>query len=255
MREDMDFPHPGPPRERGGSKRPPPVHGGIEGGMGQIGPMGIAERTRLGISAESDAECLRRCREVLDNGGVAIFPTDTVYGIGCRWDRPDAIRRVFRIKQRSLSQPLALLVAAEKHPADYGVQEDDVLRDILSCWWPGALTVVAATELSLAEGLSGPGNTIGLRAPDHEWLQSLLREMNAPLVATSANRSGRPEVLRIEDLSEEMLGEVDWIVDGGPFPEVPRPSTVIGKEKGCWKIIREGAIACEILEPLLSSRR
>ncbi|HQL62125.1 MAG TPA: L-threonylcarbamoyladenylate synthase [bacterium] len=211
--------------------------------------------TQLGISAESDAECLCRCKEVLNNGGVAIFPTDTVYGIGCRWDRPDAIRRVFRIKQRPLSQPLALLVAAEKHPADYGVQEDEVLRDILSRWWPGPLTVVAATELPLAEGLSGPGNSIGLRAPDHEWLQTILREMNIPLVATSANRSGQPEVLRVEDLSEEMLGEVDWIVDGGPFPEVPRPSTVIGKEKGRWKIMREGAIAREILEPLFSSRR
>ncbi len=217
--------------------------------------MGTAERIRLGVSAESDAECLRRCREVLDSGGVTIFPTDTVYGIGCRWDRPDAIRRIFRIKQRPLGQPLALLVEAERRPADYGVQEDEVLRDVLRRWWPGALTVVAATGLSLAEGLCGPRNTIGLRAPDHKWLQTLFREMNTPLAATSANRSGQPEILCIEDLDEEILDGVDLIVDGGPFPHIPCPSTVIGKEKGRWKILREGAIPREILEPLFSSQR
>ncbi|MFH1744535.1 MAG: L-threonylcarbamoyladenylate synthase [bacterium] len=202
-------------------------------------------------SPASCAEALTLCRRVLDDAGVVIVPTDTVYGIACRADFAESVQRIFKIKHRPANQPLALLVSQETRPSDYGVQEDETLHRLLERWWPGALTVVAPSSLSLIEGLQGPEKTVGLRAPNHAWLQELLRRLPQALAATSANRSGEPEVFRIGDLDKEMLAQVDLVIDAGPVSGDPRPSTVVGKKGRKWTVFREGSIPNSEIEPLL----
>jgi L-threonylcarbamoyladenylate synthase len=178
------------------------------------------------------------------------MPTDTVYGLACRADHAGAVQRIFAIKQRPTHQPLALLVPRNKKPRDYLVDEDEVLRRLLQRWWPGALTVVAPTDLLLPAGLLGVDKTVGLRAPDHEWLQELLQQLPGPLAATSANKSGAPEVASISQLDPRLSSMVDLVIDSGLIAD-PRPSTVVVRRGMTWTILREGAIPRTLIEPLL----
>ena len=198
----------------------------------------------------SRTQALIVCKRVLESSGVVVIPTDTVYGLACRTDRTDAVQRIFAIKRRPARRPLALLVSRNKRPSDYSVEEDDVLRRLLQRWWPGPLTVVVPTDLPLPQGLVGVEKTIGLRAPDHEWLQELLQHLPEPLAATSANRSGEPEVRSVSQLDQNILSMVDLVVDAGTIAD-PSPSTVVIRRGEAWSILREGAIPRSRIEPLL----
>ncbi len=189
---------------------------------------------------------LLQCREALETGGVVVVPTDTVYGIACLADRPEAIRRIFEIKDRPLDRPVAFLVSREKSPVDYGMEDDSLFAAFLS-YWPGPITFAAPTTMKLEEGIRGEGNTVGIRSPNHTWLQQLLSGLPAPLAATSANLSGGPEARSVEDMDERMLASVDLVIDGGIIAD-PVPSTVVMKCEGTWRVVREGAIPKDVLE-------
>lgn len=207
----------------------------------------------LALRSHDRASCQEAwaaCERVLENRGVVIIPTDTVYGLACRSDCPEAIERIFALKRRPADQPLALLVARHKRPCDFCIEEDRVLHRLLERWWPGPLTVVAPAKAPLPSGLAGKGNTVGLRAPDHDWLQGLLHRLATPLAATSANISGRQEVTYLDQLDTSILAGVDLVVDAGPMPN-PKPSTVIANRGDSWIVVRHGAIPPGEIERLL----
>ena len=194
----------------------------------------------------SHETALLQCREALETGGVVIVPTDTVYGIACLADRAGAIRRIFEIKNRPLDRPIALLVSSVKSPVDYGMQKDSLFA-ALSAYWPGPITFAAPTSMKLEEGVRGEDNTVGIRSPNHSWLQQLLSSLPAPLAATSANLSGLPEAHSVGEMDKRMLTSVDLVIDGGIIAD-PVPSTVVMKRESEWTIIREGAIPRDVLE-------
>jgi len=169
----------------------------------------------------SSPEALGLAAAELEAGGVVVIPTDTVYGIAARLDRPAAIEHLFEVKQRPRSKPIALLVADLENSRALGRFTDEALKRAGE--WPGALTLVVES-LSPLPALGGDGRTVGLRVPDHEWTARLLRECG-PLATTSANPSGKQTSVTIGDVAGDLGDGPGLYIDGGPLSAPP--STVI----------------------------
>jgi L-threonylcarbamoyladenylate synthase len=169
-----------------------------------------------------DKDALGLAIGALDAGKLVVIPTDTVYGLAARLDRPAAIGGIFEVKQRPRSKPVAVLVDDLTTAFRVGVFSDEARRRARESW-PGALTLVVPCVTPLPE-LGGHGTTVGLRIPAHEWTLSLLRACG-PLATTSANPSGSPTGAAIEDVIGDLGEGVDLYVDGGRLESLP--STVI----------------------------
>lgn len=167
--------------------------------------------------------------EVLKKGGVVIFPTDTVWGIGVRADNPVAIKKFYRIKKREANKPTAILVADLAQAEKWGVFGEKERR-VAKKYWPGALTLVVKGR---------QGDTVGLRVPDWPLVQELCRRVGG-IMAGSANFAGEATPQRREDIDKQLISMVDMVVEGecGRQPA----STVVDTTKELWEIIRPGPI-------------
>ena len=176
----------------------------------------------------------------LQNGGVAVIPTDTLYGFAVAADCEKAVARVYEIKNRSSRKPLILFVDRIEELAKLGFELKDGLPEQLKKYWPGALTAV----------LPAPGHpqlrafnfsTMGVRIPNHQMLLEIIRRLPVRLLTTSANRSGDPSDVNPDVIASEFAGEIDWLIDGGILPE-GMASTVADFTKSPPVILRQGKI-------------
>lgn len=166
-------------------------------------------------------EALEQAALELDSGRVVVIPTDTVYGIAARLDRPEAIERLFELKGRPKSKPVAVLVPDVDTAQNLAKFSPEALEKAAD--WPGALTLVLPSRSPMPE-LGGDGSTVGLRVPDHAWTLGLIRRCG-PLAATSANPTGKRTGVTIADIRSDLGEGPDLYVDGGPLDAAP--STVI----------------------------
>ncbi len=187
-----------------------------------------------------DRKALDETVRVLREGGVAVFPTDTVYGIGASVFRPQAIRRIYKLKGRSYKKPFPVLVSDVKQALALVEPPDARLRRLLKKYWPGPLTVVFNTS-SLGRWTTGGRETLALRIPAHPAALALLKKMGQPLAVTSANKSGQPEAVTGAAARRLFGGKVDVIIDGGRRPRGV-PSTVLDVSSTVWTLAREGAV-------------
>jgi L-threonylcarbamoyladenylate synthase len=192
-----------------------------------------------------DAAGIGRVLELLRAGEVIGFPTDTVYGLAALASHERAVRRVFEVKGRSLSQPLILMVA-EPEQLDGWALVDDRARAYMRRWWPGPLTLV----LPAVDGVGPPltsatrPRTIAVRIPDHPLALALLRAAGEPLATTSANRSGEPPALT--PLESAWVEGLAAVLDGGRAPgEVP--STLLDLSGEEPRVLRAGPVPAESL--------
>jgi len=155
---------------------------------------------------------------VLDSGGVVVLPTDTVYGIAARLDRPGAVAAIFKIKSRPATKPLPVLVCSFEDAAKLGYFSDDA-AETARANWPGATTLVVPV-LSDLPVLGSDGKTVGLRVPGHDLILEILR-LTGPLAATSANLSGTPTGESVKDIKDQLGEEVDLYIDGGALNSPP----------------------------------
>lgn len=186
--------------------------------------------------------------EVIEDGGVIAFPTDTVYGIGVSAFNEFAVDKIYRVKGRSLLKAVPILIA---DPGDLkGLTEppNDAARKLMQKFWPGALTVVVRLGPDLPPNIS-PGETIGVRLPDHELTRELLRA-TGPLATTSANLSGQPSALTADEVLDQLGGRIDLILDGGPVPG-GQASTVLDCSGAQPRILREGPIGWDAIQAAL----
>ncbi len=182
--------------------------------------------------------------EILKNGGVAIFPTDTAFAIACRVDDEKAVKRLFAIKNRSEHQAVPILVSDIAMAEKYGQVSEEV-QNVLKEYWPGALTVVVNTiESKISPIVLGMGKTIGLRQPNHEICLRIIYEVGIPLIGTSANFHGMPTPYTTEDIDPELVKKVDIVLPG--VCSVGMASTIIDTTVNPWKILRQGAIRFKI---------
>ena len=125
------------------------------------------------------------------SGGIIVFPTDTLYGLGADPRQPGAVRRLVETKERDEGKGLPILLA-DAGDADLLVEPNSLMEDLATVFWPGALTIVVKARESADELLLGPGGTLGLRVPGWELTRRLVELAGSFLIGTSANRSGQP---------------------------------------------------------------
>ena len=182
--------------------------------------------------------------EILKAGGVAIFPTDTAFAIGCRVDDENAVKRLFSIKQRSEQQAVPILVDGIEMAKKYG-EINDKVQNILNQFWPGALTVIVQkVESKISPLVLGMGNTVGLRQPNHEDCLEIIKEVGVPLIGTSANFHGNPTPYKTEDIDPELAKIVDGVLPG--VCSVGLASTIVDTTKNPWQILRQGTVKISI---------
>jgi len=179
---------------------------------------------------------------VIRRGGTVIFPTDTVYGIGCDPTSPSAVARVFALKGRPAHKPLSLHLATVEEMLAYA-GHNEAARRIARVFLPGPLTVIVPRPASVGRYVTAELDTIGLRVPKHALCAAILQRCG-PLAATSANFSGRPA---FAGTVKEPLPEADLAVDDGPTP-VGVESTVVDVSMEDVRLVREGAISRAMLE-------
>ncbi len=191
---------------------------------------------------------------VLQEGGVVVFPTDTLYALGADARQEETIRKVFKIKHRPLSRPIPLFVKdiemLKRYAwVDYG--KDKILDRI----WPGAVTVVLFKKDILPSLLTSGGNTVGVRIPDHEVPRLLVKSLGGPITATSANLSGNSPSRKIKDVIGEFQlasSKPDLVLDAGDLPE-SKPSTVLDLTHDEPKVLRMGSVTKQQLEGFFNS--
>ena len=173
-------------------------------------------------------------------GGVILYPTDTVWGIGCDATNEDAVRRVYEIKQRQDSKAMLVLV-------DSSVKVDFYVRDVPEVAWDlidladKPLTIIYSGARNLAANLLAEDGSVGIRVTNEEFSKCLCQQFRKAIVSTSANISGQPSPKNFSEISEEVKSAVDYIV-GYRQEEMsnPKPSSIIKLGKGgVIKIIRE----------------
>lgn len=185
--------------------------------------------------------------DALDRGGAVVFPTETVWGIGARIDRPAGVRRIFAAKGRSPDKVLQVLVPDAEAGAEIAELTADAVR-LTEAFMPGPLTLVLRSRAELPAGV-GDGRTVGVRVPDHPTALGLLRAAG-PLAASSANRTGEPTPRDLDGVRELFGSDVDAYVDG-PSPTADVASTVVDLTGAEPVVRRAGALAVGELERVL----
>jgi L-threonylcarbamoyladenylate synthase len=182
---------------------------------------------------------------------VVLFPTDTVVGLGCRFDSEAAISRIRRIKGIDEKNPLAVLISDEKQLDTLKVRRSHLSNLLIGRFWPGGLTFVLSSELSFP--CSGEGNTLGLRMPDADYLRKIIDMIGVPIAATSANLHGQPAPGSLRDVDLQISKEADHMIDV-KITSSGIPSTVVKIEGGLLRIIREGAVTSDEINAVVGAR-
>ncbi len=188
-----------------------------------------------------DGQAPRRAVEALLRGQIIVYPTDTVYGLGCRIDDERAVRRILEVKRRPPTAPLPVLLADPAQLAEYVRAIPPAARRLISRFWPGALTVIFRRSDKIPAIVAGGGETVAVRVPGHPVPRALVRATGVPLVGTSANSHGAPPPHTAQAAVYDLGDRVDLVLDGGRAP-LGRESTVVDVTGETPAIIREGAI-------------
>ena len=193
---------------------------------------------RLDLSSQVD-DVVASATEVLLAGGVVIFPTDTVYGIGALPWHSEALNRIYVLKERPLGMPLPLLLSDISQIGTLTSFESESLRLLATAFWPGPLTLVLPDASEVTNSFVAEDGTIAVRSPDHHFVQSLCKVVG-PIAATSANLHGEPTALRISGMPKSFEA-VDLMIDGGEC-SYGAASTILDLSKERIEVLREGPI-------------
>lgn len=187
------------------------------------------------VGAAPDPLVLAEAAKLLQGGGLVVFPTETVYGLGADAANPQAIDRLNRVKGRPPEKPYSLHLHDAAQLREFVDVVPPLAERLIERFWPGPLTIVMPSR---------DGKTIGFRLPDHPVARAFLKACGVPVVAPSANRSGSPPPTDAKEVLAALDGAVDCILDAGPT-RLGRESTVVEVIGSRLEIRREGAIPKE----------
>ncbi len=197
----------------------------------------------------ADSEGERAAVALLSNGGVAVLPTDTVYGLAARPDEADAVRTICHLKRRPEGMHFPVLAASVAQVRALGVAFPPAAEVLARRWWPGPLTVAFGFDPGLERPSWLAGRTeVAVRIPDHEFLRSLLQQTGV-LVVTSANLHGAPTPGTAGEVAVGLGSPIDLVVDGGTLRDVPSTLVNLNRPEPC--VEREGSISRQAIEDVL----
>jgi L-threonylcarbamoyladenylate synthase len=193
-------------------------------------------------SQEPDPEVLRLAAGVVEEGGLVVLPTDTVYGLVCDARNAKAVDQVYRVKGRKRDMPLALLLHDMAQVSSYVGEIPESAARAMQAFWPGALTVVIRDRSEATAAVRAKRDTVGLRLPAHMVPRLVAGEVGRALASTSANRSERGAAITASQALEQLDGLVHLVVDGGQAT-LGQESTVVSFVGDRWQVLREGALS------------
>ncbi|MBM3188445.1 MAG: threonylcarbamoyl-AMP synthase [Chloroflexi bacterium] len=204
----------------------------------------------------NDAEGWTEALWALRTGEVVVFPTDTVYGVGCDLWQPEAVARLYWAKQRPERLPIPILVSAPEHAllvadrAQLGPRVAARLAALCERFWPGELTVILPRRSYVPDIVCAGGPTIAVRMPDHPIALRLIAEMGGALAATSANTSGAPAAVTAAQALADLDGRVAVLLDGGPCPGGVA-SSIVDLVSETPVLLRQGGLELDTLRQVL----
>jgi L-threonylcarbamoyladenylate synthase len=188
--------------------------------------------------------------EVIQAGGIIVYPTETIYGIGCSAMHPRALRRVQHLKRRAEPKPILVLVRSREDLAPLVREVPAVAESLIKAFWPGPLTIVFPASDALPRELTQGKGSIGIRIPSCALCLRLLELAGVPVTSTSANLSGDAPLDTIASMRSVLTPGIDLYLDAGTLPP-SKPSTVVDLCGPSPRIIREGAVSADALRAAL----
>lgn len=182
--------------------------------------------------------------EVIQNGGIVAFPTETVYGLGIRFNDQEALEHLMEAKNRDYSKAITLMVAHPQDILQYAYVSDKAQK-IIKQFMPGMITLIFKKKESVEDMMTNGKTTIGIRIPDSEFVLSLLKKVG-PMLVTSANLSHHQNTTSTKEVLQQLDGRIDMIVDGKTSDNIA--STVVDVSQDEIKILRAGKITKEQIE-------
>ncbi len=202
------------------------------------------------VIAAGSPSAIEQAARVLREGGLVAFPTDTVYGLGAHAFLPEAVEKIFVVKGRAAEKALPILLGDKQDLPLVAERFPPTLEKLAEKFWPGGLTIVLQKSPNVPDVVTGGGQTIAVRIPNHPVALALIRATGAPLATTSANRSGRVSPKTAEEVRAELGGLIDVILDGGRVPGGVE-STVLDLTRDVPLVLRKGAVPVGDLEKAL----
>ncbi|MCR5521878.1 MAG: threonylcarbamoyl-AMP synthase [Lachnospiraceae bacterium] len=195
-------------------------------------------------------EDIRKAAEIIRNGGLVAFPTETVYGLGGDAFDPTASKRIYAAKGRPSDNPLIVHIADISELTCVARDIPQVAYDLAQKFWPGPLTMILNKRKELPCETTGGLNTVAVRMPSDPVAAMLIREAGVPIAAPSANLSGRPSTTCAQHVIEDLSGRIDMIIDAGAS-QIGLESTIVDLTCEPALILRPGFITKEMLETLI----
>lgn len=195
---------------------------------------------------------IEEAAEIIKNGGIVVFPTETVYGIAANGLDSKAVEKIYRAKGRNQNKPLILLISNKKMLEQIAENISEMELKLMEVFWPGPLTLVLKRKRNVPDIVTAGSETVGVRMTSGEIARRLIETCNFPITAPSANISGKPSGTNVEDIFEELNNKVDCIIDGGNS-KVGIESTVVKVIDGIPHILRLGEITPEQIKKVTGS--
>ena len=203
----------------------------------------------IDMKVNKDFEKIRPAAKCIKEGGLVLFPTETVYGIGANALDEEAVKNIFIAKGRKQDNPLIVHIAEKESLNELVKNVGEIENRLIEKFWPGPLTIIFPKKPIIPNIITGGLDTVAIRMPSNVIANKLIEYSGVPIAAPSANISGRPSGTLVEDIIDELDGKVDFIIDGGKV-DIGLESTVIRVVDNVIHILRPGKITKEDFENL-----
>ena len=201
----------------------------------------------LDFRNETDYTKLKEPAQIIKNGGIVVFPTETVYGIGTNGLNENSIKRLYEVKQRPLSKPINLLVNSIEMLEQITQNISELEYKLIKKFMPGPFTIILKKKNIVPNILTANGDTVGIRIPENKVALKLIEYAGVPIATPSANISGKPSGTTLDMINNDFGEKVDYFIDGGKS-KIGVASTIVQVIDGKPHILREGAILKENLD-------
>lgn len=203
--------------------------------------------TYLDFRKKIDYIELKKVAEIIKNGEVVVFPTETVYGIGANGLNPNSIKKLYEAKKRPLNKPINLLVNSISMVDNIAKDITDIEYKLMKKFFPGPLTIILNKKDIVPDLLTANGSTVGVRMPENDIALKLIEYSGVPLATSSCNISGMPSRTTVDNIIDDFDGKVSCFISGGRS-KIGLASTIVQVIEGIPHILREGSITKRQIE-------
>lgn len=193
---------------------------------------------------------LEQAAELIKQGKIVVFPTETVYGIGTNGLDEQAVKRLYEVKQRPLNKPISLLVSNMEMVNQIAKDITETEYKIMENFFPGPLTIILKKKDVVPDIVTAGQDTVGVRMPGGEIARKLVEITGVPIAAPSANITGEPSGTDLQEIKKHFEENVDFYIDGG-ISELGVSSTIVQVVDGKPQILRQGSITLEQINEIL----